>query len=492
MTISASFIASSNPNVLQASGSQLNLNALLLSQATDTPLNSIASFATANDVGNYYGFTSPEYNFAAIYFAGPNNAKGLPAALLVAQYNAAAAAAWTRGASLGSMTLAQLQALTGTLTVNVDGTPTTSSTINLTAATSFSNAATLIQAAFTSPGFTVAYNSQHNAYVFTGTATGANHNISVAQGTLADSLGLDAAQGAVVSPGAAAATPSTFMPIVANLSQQWASFATTWEPLTADKLAFSAWVALQHSRYGYVGYDSDPKAAVSGNTTTWYAQVQAAGYGSSLPVYGNLTHAALVCSWAASLNFDQPNGRTDLAGISFSGVTPYVTDNATYSALTTNGYNFYGAFATATSQWNLFQDGGISGVFKWADTFFNQIKFNADLQNDAMNLLSQAGSIPYNPQGYSTIEAAFLDSINAALSFGTIRTGVQLSSQQKQDVFNAVGVDVSAILQTQGWYLQVVPGTPAQRAARTSPAITLYYTDGGDVQTIAINTVEIQ
>lgn len=493
MSISASQIAKAIPSVLGAGGSNASLNALLLSQAAVTPIGAGIPFSSADAVGQQFGFTSLEYEFAQGYFGGINNALALPATLYIMQYPAVAVGAWLRSGSLAAMTLAQLQALSGTLTLTVDGTEISSASINLSAATSFSNAADLILAGFTAPPFTIAWSSTLSAFVITDSTTGTGSTISYASGTLASGLKLDQAGGAVLSQGAAAATPAEFMPLVLQALTSWAMFATTWEPVTTDKVAFAKWTSAQNSGYAYVMADTDVNNASAVNfSTTATAQIVEAGYSGTIPIYGDITHAAMVCSWAASLNFNQTNGRVDLAGISSPTAQPYVTDSGIAAQLTDNGVNFYGDYANKGTQYHIFENGVVTGPWLWADSYMNQIAFNDELESDQLALLTSNVAIPYNAAGYALIESAYADTIQKYLAFGAIRVGVPLSSSQKQAIFNAVGADVSAQLESQGFYLYIQPASAATRVARTSPNITLYYTDGGAVQSLVINSIEIQ
>lgn len=493
MSINVSQIAQAIPSVLSAGGVNASLNALLLSESTLTPVGSALSFATAETVGQRYGYSSPEYEFAAGYFGGVNNAISLPGELLITQYPSVDVAAWLAGGSLASMTLAQLQALSGTITITVNGTQYPSSTISLSGATSFSNAATLIEAGFTSPPFAVSWSSQLNAFVFTSSTTGASSTIDYATGSLATSLLLTQAGGATASQGSAAATPATFMPTVLAITGAWAQFATTWEPALSDKVSFAQWTSGQNSGYAYVMFDTDPNNASSANfSQTATAAIVAAGYSGTIPIYGDMTHAAMVCSWAASLNFSQTNGRMDLAGISSPTAKPYVTDSSVAQQLVANGVNFYGDYANKGSTYYIFQTGLVTGQWLWADSYMNQIAFNDELESDQLALLTSGISIPYNAAGNALIESCYADTIQKYLNFGAIRTGVTLSSSQKQALYAKVGADVSAQIQTQGYYLYIGPETAVMRAARTSPPITLFYTDGGDVQQLIINSVEIQ
>lgn len=491
MTIPASAIVQVNPGVLAAAGSALDLNGLILTESTSVPIGAVKAFSSAADVGAFFGLTSDEYSAALIYFNAPTNATKTPGSLLFAQYASVAVAAYIRSARL-TLTLDELKALSGTLTVNIDGTPNTSSSINLSAATSFSNAAAIIEAAFTTPAFAVSYDTQLGAFVFTSDTTGAASTSDYVSGTLAAGLSLTQSTGAVLSQGSDAATPSTAMDAVKLASQNWAAFTTTFEPDTAEKTAFSAWANGQNDNFAYVGWDTDPNAKVQGNTTTWGYAIQQADYDGSVPVYGDLTHAALVLSWAASLDFDRLNGRSTLAFQRQSGLLASVDNQTDADALIANGYNFYGAYATKKENFLFLYPGSISGQWKWADSFFNQIWMNAQLQLAMFTLLQSVGSIPYNPTGYALVDAACADPLNAAVNFGAIRTGVALSSAQIAEIRNAIGADVSGAITANGYYLQIVPATASQRTDRVSPSMTLYYADGGSIQKLTLASIEVQ
>lgn len=489
MTIPISQIAQVNPGVLAAAGAAIDANGLILTQSTYVPIGTIPSFAGATDVGTYFGSASTEKALADIYFAGFNNCTKTPGALYFAQYPSAPVAAYLRSGSLAAMTLAQLQALTGSLTVTVDGVAKTAASVSLSAATSFSNAATLLATALAVP---VTFDAVKSAFVIASSTTGVTSTITYATGTLSASLLLTNATGAVISQGAIAGVPGTFMDGVVKVTQNWIPFMTTWEPSTADKTAFSVWTNAQNYRYAYAGWDSDINATVTGSTTTWGAAVVAASMSGSILIYGNATHAAFALSWAGSLDFDRLNGRATLAFRSQDGLSPSVTDGTQAKNLIANGYNFYGQYANAKEDFVFMYPGSISGKYKWADSFVNQIWMNSNLQGDMVTLMTTMNSIPYNPTGYSLIEASTADTFAASLNFGAIRTGTTLDSSQVAAMQNVLGFDASPSLIAKGYYFQVVPATAAIRAARTTPSMTVYYTDGGSIQQMTIASIEVQ
>jgi hypothetical protein len=141
--IPASQIVSVLPSVLPAGGDALDLIGLILTQNTRPPIGSILTFADEADVGTFFGPLSQEAALATIYFNGPDNSTAKPGSLLFAQYPFAAVSAYLRGGNISGLPLATLQGFTGVLNVTIDAVLKTG-TVNLSAATSFSNAANII------------------------------------------------------------------------------------------------------------------------------------------------------------------------------------------------------------------------------------------------------------------------------------------------------------------------------------------------------------
>ena len=140
-TIPASLYVSVTPSVVSGGGTGLNLIELMLTTNTRVPIGQVYSFPSLAAVQTYFGSSSSEAAAAAVYFLGFDGSTVKPGALLFAQYPTANVGAYLRGGNVSGLTLAQLQALSGVLTVTIDGTPHTSSAINLSAVTSFSAAA---------------------------------------------------------------------------------------------------------------------------------------------------------------------------------------------------------------------------------------------------------------------------------------------------------------------------------------------------------------
>ena len=481
-----------NPGVLPAGGSAVDLNGLILTDSQYAPVGSVPSFANKEDVGRYFGFTSTEYGMAAIYFNGYDGSTKKPGSLLFAQFNEAAVSAWLRSGSLSDMTLDQLKLISGTLIITVDGTVKTSSNIVLTSVTSFAQAATVIKTAIGS-GVDVVYDTVQKAFIIKSSTTGAASTITYATGTAATALRFTASTGAIISQGADIANVPSLMVSVLDKTQNWALFTTSFECDEAQHLAFSSWVNSENYRFGYVAHYDEADAKVQGSTSTLtYKLIETYNYQNVLPVYGDQTYAASALGYAASLDFDRQEGRVPFKYREQSGLVANVTSSADCTALKSNGYNFYGAYTANDFDTQYWAEGAITGDFKWFDSFCFQIWLNSRLMRNAIDLFKSNRSLPYNTRGDAAIEASFADTIEQGKVFGGIRTGIDLSASQRDEIKNAVGVDVAASIVSKGWYLYIPKATAQQRADRIRPGCSFYYTDGGSVQKITLASIMVQ
>ncbi|TIS81967.1 MAG: DUF3383 domain-containing protein, partial [Mesorhizobium sp.] len=145
-TIPASQLVNVVPNVLNAGGNALVMNGLVLTQNTRVPIGQVLSIPNDGvSVSNFFGASAEETEIAAVYFNGFNNSTQKPATILFTQYPSVAVAAYLRGGKANQLSLAQLQALSGTLSVDIDSYVRTANAIDLSSANSFSAAAALIQ-----------------------------------------------------------------------------------------------------------------------------------------------------------------------------------------------------------------------------------------------------------------------------------------------------------------------------------------------------------
>lgn len=675
-TIPASEIANIVPGVLGAGGNALETVGVMLVRNRRVPIGTVASFASSTAVEDFFGAGSTEATLAPYYFGGFVGSAALPGAMLAAQFPAAGAAAWLQGGDVAGLTLPQLQGVSGSLSVVMDGYAFSAASINLSSATSFSAAAGIIEtglnaslpagasvtgaiaaettsvtgsiagnvltvtavdsgtlvpgAMLSGPSVTagteivnqlsgtsggigtyavsqyqsvasetvtaaygeltvtavasgslsvgqtlsgagvsagtqitglgtgtggtgtyyvspsqsvaseaitatasplsVAYDSVSGGFLITSGQAGpsaGSSSAAYATGTAASNLALTQATGATISQGALAQTPGAFMTALASVTQDWFSFFTDWDPddangavgQNAQKMAFAAWTSQQpDTPYAYVTEDTDispsqsvPAASsmrqllkaqnLSGTCAIW-TPTAAAGVNSN--PWGS--RAAFVSGCGGAVDFEEEQGRityafkSSPAGLLADVTTAQVAQNLAGSPQNVgngqpvggNGYNYYGAYATAAENFVFFYPGSVSGPFQWLDAYLNQAWMNSQFQLDVLQLMTSIKSFPYNAAGNALLESALLPTIKQALEFGAIQPGITLSAAQIAQVNNAAGKTIAPTLSSRGWYLLIGTASAAVRAARGSPPATFWYTDGDSIQVFSLNSIDVQ
>lgn len=498
-SIPASQLVAVQPGVLGAGGNPLSLNGVFLTVNTAVPIGVVMPFPNAAAVATFFGGSSEEAHLAGIYFAGFTGCSTLPGTMYFVQFAGSPVHGYNRGGSQAGIPLTAIQALSGTLTIALDGVSTVSAAIDLSTATSFSNAAaiaqTALQAGTPTNTATVVYDAIRGAFEIISATTGASSSVGFASsGAMASGLKLTAATGAVLSPGAIAADPATLMNSVTAIVQNWFKFTTTAEPADSVKLQFAAWVQTTNDTYCYVASDSNVAALGASAASTFGAIVKAAGDDGVIAIYdpSGADLAAFNIGATASIDPTATDGRITFAYKSQAGLTPSVTDATSAANLIGNGYNFYGAYATANQPFQFYQPGQMAGQWEWDDAYTNQRIINASLQLALVELLANVKSVPYNNEGYNLIRAACADPINAALAFGSIQPGVTLSAAQAAEVNTAAGAKIDTVLSTTGYYLLVLDPGAIVRGQRGTPKCTFWYTDGGSIQKINLASIDVQ
>lgn len=517
-TIPANELVAVNPSVLGVGGSAIDLTGLMLTTSTRPPIGQVLSFPDSDSVATFFGSGSTEASAADNYFSAFVGASKLPGALLFAQYNETAVAAYIRGGDVADLTLDEIKAVSGQFLITVDGTQITVADVDLSSATSFSSAASLLQTqlnADAGPDVAVSYDSVSGAFVIASASTGATSTIGYASGS-GDTdtvLKLTQATGATLSQGADAASPDAFMDDLIAVNSAWASFTTLFDPDVsghAVKLAFADWKNTQNNRFAYVCWDLDvtPTTTLPATASLGYALENNNDSGTFLidgdPASGwleaaGIAQAAFVMGTMASIDFTERDGRITFAYKAQAGLSATVTSAVIannlggnpQSSSRGNGYNFYGAYGAANDGFTFLQRGFVTGPFAWMDSYAVQIWLNNSFQIALLNLMATAKSIPYSNAGYNRVETALADIIQQALAFGAFGPG-DITAAQAAAVNGEAGKKISDALQTQGYYLQVGPASALQRAGRTSPPSKFWYLDRGSIQSITLDSIALQ
>ena len=488
-SIPASHIASVFPAVLSAGGNPLGLNTNVLD---DNAIYPNFEYTSATLVGDHFGTSSDEYKFATVYFNGYKGATTRPNSLFITRHNAVARSAQLIGGSVRNVTIAQLQAITdGALEVYIDGDGKQATPIDFSGVNSFSDAAVVLSDALSA---TVEYNAQMKVFIIKSSTTGEGSTVSYATAGLgvAELLNLTQEKGALADNDTLADTIEDVTTRMLAYTSNFATITYIGDSFSDAKLKeLALWSTAQQSRFHFVTYGVDPLATTPNNSASFgaWAMENTAGV---TPVYGTLDKAAFFCSIDASVNYEEANGRTTSAFRSQDGLEPEVTDQATADALVSNGYSYYGAWATANDRFKMAGNGQVSGDFKWIDNYMFAVFLNSQFQLASVENLSNYKSIPYNADGVAIRRAVLQDPIDQGVNFGGIRAGVILTEQQKNIINNEAGFDAASQIFTKGWALSIQLPSAQARANREPFIEKFFYTDGSSLQRIELTSTNVQ
>lgn len=494
MTIPLSKDFSITPNVVTPAGSAVDANGLMLTDNELVPVGKVQSFYQSADVSALMGSTSREFLAAKQYFSGYDNSSVIPGELLMYRVVTSDVAGYLLSGNLKGVPLATLKAIpAGTITLSIDGVSTTSASVDLSTATSFSDIAEKLETGIGASKVAVEWLPVANRFIIRSASTGADSKVSYAiVGALANGLLLTAATAAVVSPGAAATSLTDTMNGVINTNQNWVLFNSLVELTGDQKQELCAWVSASHNRFGYVVHDTTEAGKVPNNAACFAKSVVAAnGYENVFVVYGSYLYAVPPLAYAASADFSRTSGRVSYKFRGFAGLAPNVGDLSDAQALKSNGYNYYGAHGLNKTMKQYASDGAITGKFMWLDSFLNQVWINANLVSAFANLFTNNQSYSYNATGYASVQAAVIDPAERAVNFGAIQKGVTLDASQIRIVNNTVGKDISATLYSQGYYLHIPAQTGAARIKRGLKGVIFFYVDGQLIQSITMSSTAI-
>lgn len=493
-TIPLSEDFSITPNVVSPAGSAVDANGLMLTDNELVPVGVVQSFYSSSDVSALMGSESKEFLAAQQYFNGYDNSSVIPGELLMYRVITADVAGYLLSGNLKGVALATLKAIpAGTITLTVDGVSTTSSSIDLSTATSFSDIASKLQTGIGASKVAVEWLPIANRFIIRSVTTGADSQVSFASvGALATGLKLTQATAAIVSPGSDAVTMTDMMNNIINTNQNWILYQSLTELSDDQKTELCAWASASHNRYGYVVHDTSAAPTVANNASCFVKSVVVAnGYENIFPVYGSYLYAVTALAYAASIDFARTNGRISFKFRAFPGISPNVSDLATARALKSNGYNFYGSYGLNKTMKQYTSDGAITGKFVWLDTFIDQVWINANLVSAYAELFTNNQSYSYNADGYSSVQAATIDPAQQAITFGAIKKGIVLDQSQIRIVNNTVGKDISATLYSEGWYLYIPTQSGSARLDRELKGVIFYWVDGQLIQSINMSSTAI-
>ncbi|MDI2112091.1 DUF3383 family protein [Commensalibacter nepenthis] len=527
MSIPLNNIVKINPGVLDVGNNGNNLFGLMLTKSTGLPAGQTTTFTSADQVGSKFGYDSSEYNLATVYFAGFTNSDRVAAQLYMAPYYLTNPSISLIGGTFTS--LSDLRNFTGKLSITIDQKAYDLAEVDLSRSKSLSDAAKKLSAAIpldattNKQPATISYGND----AMTITVENGGSNIS-ASGELATNLCLTSETGARKS----IVQPNTNIAKLLNTLRQtnlsFCSVFLAWDLADqkdldklsssdlnkliatdrAEKLEFAKWANSMKDDVCVLLNDAnlDGKATnsetVSGSAENVKEEdlsiaevVKKREYEGVVCTYCNPSLCAFIAGYPAAWDLTKTDGRFTAAFRRNSLLKANVQNESDALVLKAKGYNFYGVWASSTSNFTFMYEGRISGQYVWLDSWFCQVWMRRQLQYYFVMTLLARGQIPYNTDGKGILTTAIKPAIDQFANFGAIRSGISLADEQIQQLKQA-GLNQSQInnITTVGYYLKIDMArvSPQIRVARGSPPIDFWYTDGQSVQQINMNSIEIQ
>jgi hypothetical protein len=384
-------------------------------------------FTSASSIGQVFGTTSPEFLAGENFFSQSPN----PQFVYIGRWNQAASPAQLIGGVV-KFSVSQLAGSGGTLSLTVNGTLVTSATINLTGASSYAAIAALVQAAFTSPPFTITWDPINTRFVITTTLTGATATISFATGVAASIggvMGLMAVTGGTLSQGAALETPLACMNAMINISSAW--YGCMFAPTNPGDLAIAdhqAIAALIESTGGtspriYGVNVMDPNALLSSSVTDLPFLLSAANYDRTFSQYSSTDEYAIASLYGRGFttNFTANNTVITLKFKTEPGVIAETLSEQQAAVLTAKNCNVFVNYSNGGA---IIQQGNMA-----SGLFFDEVQgvdwFCNALQTADWNLLTGSPTkIPQTDAGTIQLVNASESACIAAVNNGLVGPGV--------------------------------------------------------------------
>lgn len=425
----------------------------------------VLEFTSATDVGDFFGTSTEEYRRAVRYFGYVSPLIGQPKRIAYGKYATADEAPRIFGTS-AQRTLAQLQAITsGSLsfvfTQGGVGTPVVVSGINLSTATSLTNAAAMIQTALranANPNLTtctVVYDTVNARFTFEGAADGPIAISMASQTPLADVLGWTA--DARYVSGSLEQTALEAIIASAGISDNFGSFVfIPFDLLTLDEVTEVAlWNKAENVKYQYY------VAVTAANAAAWSAALlDVGGVGLTLQGPAAEYHEQIPSAIMAATDYTKRNQSTNYMYRQTAATTATVTDTTVSNNYDAIRINYYGETQTAGQMVEFYQRGTLMGLPTDPtdmNTYANEQWLKDAAGAAIMGAQLSLAQISANNAGRATLMAILQGVIDRALYNGTISAGKTLNDTQKAFIVSYTG-DALAWHQVQdsGYWFDVI------------------------------------
>lgn len=456
-------------------GQGIKTRDLILRIFTNNPLlppTNVIEFEELSEVEAFFGSLSEEYLRASPYFSFVGKLIGSPDKISFSRWANVAAAPIAYSDPSVASTLGQFQTITaGTFSVELDGVTVTASAVNLSAATSLANVATLVQAAIRAAGssqgtgftaMTVAYQAAANGipaeFVVTGGQTGSaagaisfpttNNTIGAAMGFLG--------AGVVSGAGADVETLTETLTNSVQTSNNFLSyvFLNSLNLTSNQVLEIAEWNAAQNVDFMFLVPVTATEASIFSPLIMGLE-----GCGLTLAPLNSQFPEQVPAEVAASIDFSKPNQAQNFMYQTDGSLTPSVTNDTdanTYDAL---NVNYYGQTQINGQTLSFYQRGFLTGPATAPQDmgiYVNEAWFKNAMAVQLLQMQLDLPEVPIDATGKGIITSNLLAIIAQATANGVIRVGKTLTLAQQQYITEASGSNVAwQQVQNLGYWLNV-------------------------------------
>lgn len=417
----------------------------LFSSSTLVPTNTVIEMESADEVGSYFGTSSPEYLRAVFYFGFISKLITAPKKIAFSRWAEIAASARIYGAKktfavsqFTGISTGSFKLTLGSYTADVTG-------VDFTTALTLSNVASILQTAIQAvvaggadwTAATVTYNATAQRFELVGGVVGAEPVAveAAASGTpIASLLGWDST--GVFSPGVDAEEPLDAFLASVQVSDNFGSFAFIGT-LTAEQVAA---VALQNDTYNVKFMYLVPIAEA--DAATYYAALSdLSGVATILSPLSSEYPELLPAMVLAATDYNRRNSVQNYM-FQLASLTPSVLTDAVADSMDASRVNYYGRTQTAGQFIEFFQRGIMMGLATDPvdmNTYANEMWLKDAAGAAIMSLLLSLARVSANTTGRGQLLAVLQGIIEQATFNGTISIGKPLNTVQKLYIGNLTG-----------------------------------------------------
>ncbi|WP_299546051.1 DUF3383 family protein [uncultured Helicobacter sp.] len=482
------------------------LNTIIIEKYNEAlPIEKFTQVANLQQAQSIFGFDSPVVDFASVYFGFLSKSATKCDYLFVYSWSEADLPAVLKGGKAPALSV--LKTLNGGFNITIGKTTATIKNLDLTGATDFANAASLIQQAIngaegqtSNNNFTdavVSYSPITGGFIVKSGLKGAGETISYisapTDGTdISGSLGLREIDGARIIEGDNGA--NTFAEALKEISDNNGNYYLIspnfeFDDVETDLTAFGQFLNTSNDRFAGVYSWSNPQLDIlNSGATQAYEGYNGLIIDNKKQDYQN----ALLCGIISALDLTKNGGNYNIA---FNDATSFqvkaISDRMAYEAMVANKANAPCKFGVLGQDDTIYMDGTILGnktssINVYVCNSFLKFKQQIQLFNmfKAQKLIGVRGS-QSQAIVYSYLDSVFQEAVNANI----IAQGVSLTTTERTsviDTFRGLVDDISQViekLETSGYFYIISDINVTTREI----SITEAYTANTPAKKIVIN-----